>query len=1173
MKHSLWICLLLTLLVSGCTREEMLRNGTSASGGRIFTTSFENNESRTYLEDGHLSRWTEGDRISLFDANTLNNQYLFGGKTGDTGGSFFMLSKPEGTGSSLAANYAVYPYSEDVVMIREGEISVILPSEQHYAENSYGLGDNTMVAVTEDTEDTFLSFKNVGGVFKLQLYGDDVNVQSISLMGNNGEKIAGNATITVAYNETPVVAMADDATNTITLDCGERGVKIGASADKATAFCMVVPPVTFEKGITIIIMDINGKSFTQTTDKKIVIERNVVKPMVAIKADVTYERVIPEELKDSCLVTNIQVDGADAAKFYEGCFVSSIYDKMPISDGTLELQTNINKKVQTYWLTGKNDEIYMMTRVTNTEKNKSIEFNAEKTAMAFVTFHPFFANIDSLAYDVLEETILQCQNFPKLQAEVKNVIRQKQDLFDQNNTVLFDALGALLEEIMVFTTDDPESQAVSRAITNNTQYFPIRINSSGRRMEFQVFGLNPNYYGTATHANGDVENLVVESDDDFGFLSGLEIINDVLMKKGWTASQYGRKTRYYFPEEGECKFHFSCRTEENQVDLTMRILNSCMDILGGAISNYYSTYFRSKLKEIAFKNSGKVMAYFPYFSAARYASTGELWSLGYEMLKSMIDFAFDSEIERYKNLRYEWRYSSRRVKYYNNSLANLRSSKALFNKVMLHYTCAKSLVNIAARLINAGLAPDNIDFSYCYYNDEIYTCSRLRKYKGDGQTGNYGETLDIPISVMVNVDLEHESLSDYIVRFEVTNGGGAVKNEYVEIKDYQASTEWTLGYSSENQSVMAYLCDKETKTEVCEPVEFTAKAEGDPLREALIKLYESTNGDNWKRNDNWCSDKPITEWYGVWAASQEVHLNLYDNNLTGYIKQTFPDDVRIYLQCYNNQLTSLDVSGCTSLESLSCLNNQLTSLDVSGCTALTRLSCENNQLTSLDVSGCSALTFLSCGNDQLTSLDVSGCSALTTLWCHNNQLTSLDVSGCSALNYLRCENNQLTSLDVSGCSALTSLHCYGNQLTSLDVSCYSALTSLHCYNNQLTFLIASGCTALETLNCDNNQLISLIVSGCTALENLSCNNNQLTSLYVSGCTALEKLYCNNNNITSVIPGWFSQLSSFNYDVRFRYWTESVSDGKGGYKLVTRHYDRKKGWWYPGEPEKGEHSPN
>ena len=78
MKNTVSYIFLFALLVSGCTQEEMLRNGTSVSGeGRTFTTSFEQNESRTYLEDGRLSRWTAGDRISLFDANTLNSQYLF----------------------------------------------------------------------------------------------------------------------------------------------------------------------------------------------------------------------------------------------------------------------------------------------------------------------------------------------------------------------------------------------------------------------------------------------------------------------------------------------------------------------------------------------------------------------------------------------------------------------------------------------------------------------------------------------------------------------------------------------------------------------------------------------------------------------------------------------------------------------------------------------------------------------------------------------------------------------------------------------------------------------------------------------------------------------------------------------------------------------------------------
>ena len=120
----------------------------------------------------------------------------------------------------------------------------------------------------------------------------------------------------------------------------------------------------------------------------------------------------------------------------------------------------------------------------------------------------------------------------------------------------------------------------------------------------------------------------------------------------------------------------------------------------------------------------------------------------------------------------------------------------------------------------------------------------------------------------------------------------------------------------------------------------------------------------------------------------------------------------INLNCFDNQLTSLDVSNSTALTILSCSNNQLTSLDVSNNTALTGLSFSNNQLTSLDVSNSTALTILSCSNNQLTSLDVSNNTALKFLFCYENQLTSLDVSSANALINLDCGDNQLTSLDV-----------------------------------------------------------------------------------------------------------------------------------------------------------------
>ena len=38
-------------------------------------------------------------------------------------------------------------------------------------------------------------------------------------------------------------------------------------------------------------------------------------------------------------------------------------------------------------------------------------------------------------------------------------------------------------------------------------------------------------------------------------------------------------------------------------------------------------------------------------------------------------------------------------------------------------------------------------------------------------------------------------------------------------------------------------------------------------RAALVALYNATGGPNWSRNDNWLSDAPIDEWFGVDTGS------------------------------------------------------------------------------------------------------------------------------------------------------------------------------------------------------------------------------------------------------------------------------------------------------------------
>ena len=150
--------------------------------------------------------------------------------------------------------------------------------------------------------------------------------------------------------------------------------------------------------------------------------------------------------------------------------------------------------------------------------------------------------------------------------------------------------------------------------------------------------------------------------------------------------------------------------------------------------------------------------------------------------------------------------------------------------------------------------------------------------------------------------------------------------------------------------------------------------------------------------------------------------------------------------------------------------------------------------------------------NSLTSLDVSGCTTLTKLNCFGNKLTSLDVSKNTALTELECSYNQLTSFDVSKNTYLKDLDCYNNQLTSLHLSKNSALKFLECGGNQLTSLDVSKNTALETLCCSENQLTSLRLSKNSALQYLNCSANQLTSLDLSACPWILHVYCTSNMI-------------------------------------------------------------
>lgn len=236
--------------------------------------------------------------------------------------------------------------------------------------------------------------------------------------------------------------------------------------------------------------------------------------------------------------------------------------------------------------------------------------------------------------------------------------------------------------------------------------------------------------------------------------------------------------------------------------------------------------------------------------------------------------------------------------------------------------------------------------------------------------------------------------------------------------------------------------------------------------------------------------------YADGIAIDEVHFpdevfreylkDNFDKDGDGNFSQDEIDSVTSINLWIERGIKSLDgINHFTNLITLECGNNGITSLDLSGNPNIKNVNCYSNRITSLDVSQNFNLQTLVCTMNNLTTLDVSQNPNLSRLECSWNELSSLDVRQNSNLSKLECYKNQLVSLDVSKNPNLSILSCYDNQLTTLNIGKNSTLQEIRCSNNLLTTLDVSGSPNLQTLICDNNKILELDVSGCPNLNNLS----------------------------------------------------------------------------------------
>ena len=273
------------ILAVACSKEstrEQPEVGQATSRLTVFYADLGSSDAtRTYIDENVKIHWNNGDLVSIFQT-TSNDMFRFIGEDGARSGEFEEVGNSSSTGEEISNIYSVYPYSQSTSLTSSEVLTVYLPEVQEYAEKSFGQGANTMVCRSQNDK---LFFKNVGGYLVIKLYGDGVDVSSVSIKANNGEAIAGDATISFDDDGIPSATIAQGS-DEITVSCGTP-VTLGTSSTDYTEFWFVVPPVTLSGGFTVTVNGTNSKKCEKVSTKQRTITRNKVTMMTPFEVVLT----------------------------------------------------------------------------------------------------------------------------------------------------------------------------------------------------------------------------------------------------------------------------------------------------------------------------------------------------------------------------------------------------------------------------------------------------------------------------------------------------------------------------------------------------------------------------------------------------------------------------------------------------------------------------------------------------------------------------------------------------------------------------------------------------------------------------------------------------------------------------------------------------------------------
>lgn len=246
-----------------------------SEGAPTLNISLEDENTRIELNEAAKTVWNKGDLLTVFYKSATYQQWQFKGETGDRSGILAPVGEAEwpavdGDIVVIYPDNAEYSYNTT-----NKSLTATIPAEQTYRANSYGDNGNMLVAYSTSQN---VVLKNVYGWLKIPIKGEGNTIKSITVKGNNMERIAGKADIDVK-SASALFQSSSAPITTVTLNCGE-GV---ALTGEPTMFYIGLLPQSFEKGITIEIENTAGGVMTKSTDKRVAIERNVIQPMGVVE--------------------------------------------------------------------------------------------------------------------------------------------------------------------------------------------------------------------------------------------------------------------------------------------------------------------------------------------------------------------------------------------------------------------------------------------------------------------------------------------------------------------------------------------------------------------------------------------------------------------------------------------------------------------------------------------------------------------------------------------------------------------------------------------------------------------------------------------------------------------------------------------------------------------------